>query len=144
MGQHKRDISLLLQLQQYLGGVGTIFTIPNLNMVNYVIASNKELTSLIINLEKYPLLSQKAADFFLFIKVIKLINSKSHLTIEGLNKIINVKASMNLGLSDFLKSEFTGFILVNRPVINTVNIPDPVKKKIYFFFLRLDCRVCYR
>jgi hypothetical protein len=31
---------------------------------------------------------------------------KSHLTIDGLNKIINIKASMNLGLSDFLKSEF--------------------------------------
>ena len=124
MGLHKRDISLLLQLQQYLGGVGTIFTIPNLNMVNYVIASNKELTSLIINLEKYPLLSQKAADFILFIKVIKLINSKSHLTIEGLNKIINVKASMNLGLSDFLKSEFILFNPVERPVIKTENIPN--------------------
>jgi len=49
---------------------------------------------------------------------------KSHLTIDGLNKIINIKASMNLGLSDFLKSEFLNFSLVKGPVINTENIPD--------------------
>ena len=119
MGQHKRDISLLLQLQQYLGGVGTIFTIPNLNMVNYVIASNKELTSLIINLEKYPLLSQKAADFILFKEVIILMKNKYHLSNEGLNQIINIKASINLGLSEFLKSEFLNFSPVERPIIKT-------------------------
>nr|QTG38687.1 hypothetical protein [Ganoderma sp. TQC-2021a] len=50
--------------------------------------------------------------------------SKSHLTIDGLNKIINIKGSMNLGLSDFLKSEFLNFSPVKRPVINTENIPD--------------------
>ena len=124
MGLHKRDLSLLLQLQEYLGGVGNIYTKPNLNMVNYVISSNKELTSLINHLEKYPLLSQKAADFILFHQVIQLINSKHHLSIEGLNKIINLKASMNLGLSDFLKSEFIDFCPIERPVIKTENIPD--------------------
>ena len=31
---------------------------------------------------------------------------------------------MNLGLSDFLKSEFLNFSTVKRPVINTENIPD--------------------
>ena len=50
--------------------------------------------------------------------------SKSHLTIDGLNKIISIKGSMNLGLSDFLKSEFLNFSPVKRPVINTENIPD--------------------
>ena len=53
-----------------------------------------------------------------------MINNKSHLSIEGLNKIINIKASMNLGLSDFLKSEFINFSSIERPVINTENIPD--------------------
>lgn len=37
------------------------------------------------------------------------MNNKAHLSIQGLNQIINIKASMNLGLSDFLKSEFTKF-----------------------------------
>lgn len=29
------------------------------------------------------------------------MNNKKHLSIEGLNQIINIKASMNLGLSDY-------------------------------------------
>ena len=53
------------------------------------------------------------------------MNSKAHLTNEGLHKIINNKASMNLGLSEFLKSEFKDFYPVPRAIINTKHIPDP-------------------
>lgn len=35
-----------------------------------------------------------------------LIQNKEHLTIEGVNKIVAIKASMNLGLSDELKVAF--------------------------------------
>jgi len=34
------------------------------------------------------------------------MNNKAHLTLEGLKQIVNIKASMNLGLSDILKSEY--------------------------------------
>jgi hypothetical protein len=51
--------------------------------------------------------------------------NKVHLSIEGIYQIINIKASINLGLSDFLKSEFNKFTPVDRPIINTENIPDP-------------------
>ena len=58
------------------------------------------------------------------------MNNKSHLSLEGLNSIVNIKASINLGLSDFLKFEFNGWWRlplppVDRPFINTDNIPDP-------------------
>ena len=51
--------------------------------------------------------------------------NKNHLSIEGLNKIINIKASINLGLSELLKSEFKNYIPIDRPVINTENITNP-------------------
>jgi hypothetical protein len=108
-----------------LGGIGTMHIDHDRERVIYSVDSNKDLIKLIIHLEKYPLLTQKAADFFLFKKVVKLMNNKAHLTIEGLNQIVNIKASMNLGLSDMLKSEFAGFTPVERPVINNDNIPDP-------------------
>ena len=38
--------------------------------------------------------------------------------------VINIKASMNIGLSNFLKAEFNDFTPVERPIINTENIPD--------------------
>jgi hypothetical protein len=53
------------------------------------------------------------------------MNTKEHLTIEGLRKIINIRASMNWGLSDLQKSEFSNFSPVDRPINNTTNIPDP-------------------
>ena len=76
------------------------------------------------------------------------MNSKAHLTLPpareagrlGLKQIVNIKASMNLGLSDMLKSEFKGYSPVERPVINSTkgkyspfeSVRGPI----------LDCRFC--
>ena len=125
LGVHTKDLNLLYQLQQYLGGVGSIHLHKaslRRDIVNYSIDSIEDLNKLIIHLEKYPLLTQKAADFLLFKPAVELVNNKDHLTVEGLNQIINIKASMNLGLSDILKLEFPGYIAVDRPVINNENI----------------------
>ena len=125
IGLHIRDLNLLLKLQQYLENIGTIHEYYKLNKVIYSIDSNKDLIKLFIHFDKYPLLSQKAADLYLFRQAVGLINKKAHLTEEGLKNIINIKASMNLGLSNMLKVEFKYFIPEKRPVINTENIPDP-------------------
>ena len=122
IGLHTKDLNVLCLLQQYLGGVGSIHLASNRDIVNYSIDSIKDFNNLILHLEKYPLLTQKAADFLLFKKAVELVNDKAHLTLEGLEKIVNIKASMNLGLSDTLKSEFPGYIPVERPVINYENI----------------------
>ena len=125
IGLHKRDLSLLLQLREFLGGIGSIYINPILNKVNFSIDSKKDLAYLFVHLEKYPLLTQKAADYILFKEVVELKNTKAHLYVEGLNQVVNIKASMNLGLSDFLKSEFKDFTPVERQIINTENIPNP-------------------
>lgn len=126
MGLHIKDLDLLIKLQQYLGGIGSIHLIQNRKMVNYLIDSIKDLNKLIIHLDKYPLITQKAADFLLFKQAVKLVNNKTHLTVEGLNGLVNIKASMNLGLSDKLKTEFAGYKPVKRPEINCDNlILDP-------------------
>jgi hypothetical protein len=125
IGVDKRDLSILLQIQQFLGGIGSIYSYPNQSKVNYSIDSIKDLIILINHFDKYPLLTQKLADFSLFKQVIELLKKKTHLTLEGLYQIINIKASMNLGLSDMLKSEFKNFIPIERPIINTEIIPDP-------------------
>jgi len=53
---------------------------------------------------------------------VELVNNKAHLTLEGLEKIVNIKVSMNLGLFDMLISEFPGYVPVERPVINNDNV----------------------
>ena len=60
----------------------------------------------------------------LFKQVIELMQNKTHLTPEGLQKIINIKSSMNLGISDELKFNFINTVPVKRPTIKTNNIPD--------------------
>jgi hypothetical protein len=53
------------------------------------------------------------------------MNTKEHLTLEGILKIINIKVSMNLGISETLKSQFTNIFPIDRPIIITKNIPNP-------------------
>jgi len=47
-----------------------------------------------------------------------------HFTEDGLQQIVNLRASMNLGLSDLQKSKFPNYIPVVRPIINSIEIPD--------------------
>ena len=122
LGLHRINYDVLSQLQLFLGGAGAIYLVRKGKFVNYIISSIKDLNKLILHLEKYPLLTKKSVDLFLFKQIIDLMNNKAHLTLEGLNQIVNIKASMNLGLSGKLKSEFTGYRVLEKPVINCDNV----------------------
>jgi hypothetical protein len=112
-------------LQQFFRGVGSISKRKTGNVVVYTINGIQDLTNILIpHIEKYPLLTKKAADFFLFKQVVELIKNKKHLTIEGIFKIINIKASMNLGLSELIKSNFSNLKAVKIPIILTNKIPN--------------------
>ena len=50
---------------------------------------------------------------------------KEHLTIEGLQKIVAIRASLNLGLSDELKVAFTNIIPVSRSLVEMPKIFNP-------------------
>ncbi len=124
IGLHSRDLALLLQIKEFLG-CGYIVQNDSQNEVSFRVTSLEDLTNIIIpHFSNYPLLTQKAADFKLFIQVIELMKNKAHLTTEGLQEIINIKSSMNLGLSDELKFNFIKTVPVQRPTIKTKNIPD--------------------
>ena len=71
-----------------------------------MVQSLKGLKVIVNHFEKYPLLIKKLEDFKLFSQIVTLVNQKEHLTISGLHKIISLKASMNLGLPESLKTAF--------------------------------------
>lgn len=60
----------------------------------------KDMAALISHCEKYPLISQKRADYVLFIQAYELMKAKAHLSEKGLKEIISVRASMNQGLTN--------------------------------------------
>lgn len=51
--------------------------------------------------------------------------NKEHLTLNGLEKIVALKASMNRGLSDKLKTAFANLIAKTRPLVQNKTIMDP-------------------
>lgn len=68
--------------------------------------------------DKYPLITKKKADYLLFKEIIGIIADGGHLTKEGLEKIVSIKASMNKGLSEKLKIQFPSITPVIRPEIS--------------------------
>jgi hypothetical protein len=54
-----------------------------------------------------------------------MMQLKEHLTQEGLEKIVAIKASINKGLSDELRAAFPNVVAVKRPLIENKVIPHP-------------------
>lgn len=128
---HSRDLPLLKEIQAYFGGIGKITEGKNHCM--YYVSSIEELTTVIIpNFVKYPLISQKLADFLLFKSVVDMVNSKEHLTTKGLQKIVSLKASMNLGLNDELKAAFPDTVTILRPLVESLKIIAKAKSSVNY------------
>lgn len=126
LGLHEKDLALLKSIQEFFNGVGSIYKLGK-DSIQYRVRSIKDLTVIIDHFDKYPLLTQKQADFKLFKQVVELMNRKEHLTIEGLHKIVAIKASINLGLSSRLKQGLSDIIPVERPKVECFaqKIKDP-------------------
>ncbi len=82
---------------------------------------------IVAHFDKHPLISKKRAEYELFKLAVGYIQQGLHLRMEGLIKIINIKASFNKGLPDELKAAFSssGIVPVARPLVQNQPIPDP-------------------
>jgi len=79
-----KDKDLISKLQSYFG-VGRVKQDLGNNAIAYYVNSVKDLTSIIIPFfNKYPLITQKRADFILFKLAIELMNDGAHLTTDGI------------------------------------------------------------
>lgn len=85
--------------------------------MKFLVQSVKDLQVIIDHFENYPLITQKRADYELFKQAVELMEQKEHLTMEGLEKIVAIKASLNNGLSAELKAAFPEIIPVPRPSV---------------------------
>ncbi len=125
MDLHRRDSNLLLQFQSSLGGIGKVYNYENYQKVRYYISRKEDLNALLMFLDSYSLLTKKCADYILFKSIVEIMRTKLHLTLEGFNKILSLKASLNWGLSNNIASTFPSIIPSERPQIDTKTIPDP-------------------
>lgn len=86
------------------------------------VESTEDLQIIISHFERFGLITQKRADFELFKKVFFLIQNKEHLTMEGLEKIVAIRAVLNLGLTDKLKAAFPHIVPVRRPSVQNQDL----------------------
>jgi hypothetical protein len=117
---HSRDIILLRKIKDYFG-LGIISERLDRNTIVYSVKSTRDIVKVIIpHFDKYPLITQKRADYLLFKQAINLLDLKVQSNIEGIYKIMGIKASLNTGLSDKLKNSFPASLInpVYRPLID--------------------------
>ena len=86
-----------------------------LNTLVFRVNSLKDnLTAIIPHFDKYPLITQKHSDYLLFRDVVMMMSRGEHLTAKGIQTIVNIRASLNLGLTEALKEAFP--MNTNTPV----------------------------
>ena len=120
---HKKDKALLEEIKTFFG-VGNISEL-RADAVQYTVYSATGLVRLIDHFDRYPLITQKQADYLLFKEAVGLVNSKQHLTIKGLHQILSLKHSINRGISPELKAAFPEIVPTERPVVPITDIQDP-------------------
>lgn len=102
---HAKDVGILYKLKEFFG-VGNV-TINGITAYFQVVAK-KDLIKVINHFISYPLKSKKLIDFLLFKKAHDLILNNYHL--NNLQILVNIKASINKGLSPLLAQAFPNTI----------------------------------
>jgi hypothetical protein len=127
IGIHKKDKELLKKIQEVgFKGIGSITY--NKDTAFFKVQSIKDILTVVIpHFDKYLLMTQKRADYLLFREIIIKMSRREHLKKEGVQEILNLKASLNLGLSEAYLEAFPETRPVPRPLVEPSSqiIPDP-------------------
>jgi hypothetical protein len=76
-------------------------------MVEFRVSTLNDIINIIIpHFDNYPLITKKSSDYILFKQIALLMLNKEHNNIGGLQKIVSLRASLNLGLPLKLKEAF--------------------------------------
>jgi len=130
---------LLLELIHKSFGVGKLRK-NNENTVLFRVSDMQELQVIIDHFKKYKLVSAKYSDFLLFEQCYNIMKKKEHLTqahppslhsdvemggVHGFKRILDLRASLNKGLSPELKEAFPKINSVVKPEYVFKGIPNP-------------------
>ncbi len=124
IGVNDRDLPLLTKINNTLK-IGRLNFRHGAESVQWYVVNLNEVGILINFLEKYPLITQKRADYLLWQKAYEYLKNKEHLTEKGLKKIISLSAVSNRGLSDKVKKAHPDVVVVARPIVKDQIIKNP-------------------
>ena len=126
---HSKDADILYSLQGYFGfGNVSIYD----DKVIYQVSRLRDLECIITHFDNYPLKSKKYVDYLLFKQAFIIVKDKLHITENGLQKLLSIRASINKGLSERLKTYFGYITPILRPEVPKVNLNfENVKDKFW-------------
>jgi len=122
IGLNQKDLAILENIKTWFG-VGQTYSSGT--KVYYRIESFKDLQVIIYHFDKYPLVTAKKLDYALFKESFNIIKLNQHLTEKGISKLIEIKSSLNKGLSEELKHNFSDIDLLERLEFKFEGIPSP-------------------
>lgn len=137
IGVHIRDLALLEQIQSFFG-VGKISKLGE-ETVQFRVYGSENLKVIINHFDKYPLLTNKQSHYLLFKQVVISMEQENHLTVEGLNKIVSIKAVMN----NKLISEDLNIAFPNIESILIPKIKDRQIKSLHWLAGFTDAEGCF-
>lgn len=92
---NNRETPLIVKIQEFFKGMGYIVHDKN-NMVQYSIVSNRIINEIVIpTFDTYRFSGNKLSNYLIWKEILGLINTKAHLTAEGLDKIRDLKSTIN-------------------------------------------------
>jgi hypothetical protein len=121
---HERNRVLIQSIQNFFGGVGYVSSPNNRGTVEFRVSTLNDIINKIIpHFDNYPLITKKYSDYIIFKQIALLMLNKEHNSTVGLQKIVTLRASLNLGLPLLLKEAF--------PDITPIKISDNLSKEKY-------------
>ena len=114
IGLDEKDLDLLVQIKAFFKA-GKIYTSKR-GIIYYTVGSTKDLIKYILpHFDKYPLASLKLKDYLVFREIILLMEKGEHNSLPGLLKIFSLRAILNKGLPEIVKTEFPNIIPATVP-----------------------------
>lgn len=113
---HLKDLEWLKSIKSFFN-VGVLTVNTDKNDVKYTVNSVEDIVNVIIpHFDKYPLESKKYIDYMLFKSAVLLVKERKHHTDKGLQEVVNIRASLNKGLTEILSANFPDTIPVTKPL----------------------------
>lgn len=109
-----KDLDILVQIKDFFK-VGKIYTSKR-GIIYYTVGSTKDIIKYILpHFDKYPLFSLKLKDYLVFKEIVLLMEKGEHNSLSGLLKIFSLRAILNKGLSEVIKTEYPYIIPATHP-----------------------------
>lgn len=117
---HEKDRALIETIKKFFGNTGYVSKPNNASTVEFRVSTIRDIVDVILpHCDNYPLVTKKHWDYILFKQIVLFMLNGEHNTLEGTQKIVNIKAFLNLGLSDDLKKAFPNTTPLENQIITT-------------------------